>query len=190
MGRLICSIGRPVFQARQGQSGRAVCTSSQWHSPKSSQPSRRSVSWVYREVAVSEVCSKCTVEADCDLFLQRTAITGKFTPPLFHPNVYPSGTVCLSILVSGEPGSKQLALPSRLALNPLPLLRTCSHVLQDEEKNWRASINVKQILLGIQGLLDEPNQADPAQAPAFHLFNNDRAGYDKRIKQQAREMAA
>lgn len=24
--------------------------------------------------------------------------SGKFTPPLFHPNVYPSGTVCLSIL--------------------------------------------------------------------------------------------
>lgn len=23
---------------------------------------------------------------------------GKFEPPLFHPNVYPSGTVCLSIL--------------------------------------------------------------------------------------------
>jgi ubiquitin-protein ligase len=23
---------------------------------------------------------------------------GKFTPPLFHPNVYPSGTVCLSII--------------------------------------------------------------------------------------------
>lgn len=23
---------------------------------------------------------------------------GKFDPPLFHPNVYPSGTVCLSIL--------------------------------------------------------------------------------------------
>ena len=22
----------------------------------------------------------------------------KFTPPLFHPNVFPSGTVCLSIL--------------------------------------------------------------------------------------------
>lgn len=24
--------------------------------------------------------------------------TGKFTPPLFHPNVFPSGTICLSIL--------------------------------------------------------------------------------------------
>lgn len=25
-------------------------------------------------------------------------VSGKFEPPLFHPNVYPSGTVCLSIL--------------------------------------------------------------------------------------------
>ena len=25
-------------------------------------------------------------------------ITGKFDPPIFHPNVYPSGTVCLSLL--------------------------------------------------------------------------------------------
>ena len=24
--------------------------------------------------------------------------TGKFDPPIFHPNVYPSGTVCLSLL--------------------------------------------------------------------------------------------
>ena len=28
----------------------------------------------------------------------QTNLTGKFVPPLFHPNVYPSGTVCLSIL--------------------------------------------------------------------------------------------
>jgi hypothetical protein len=26
------------------------------------------------------------------------AFPGKFSPALFHPNVYPSGTVCLSIL--------------------------------------------------------------------------------------------
>jgi len=26
----------------------------------------------------------------------------KFDPPLFHPNVYPSGTVCLSILNEDE----------------------------------------------------------------------------------------
>merc|ERR1712059_25770 len=55
----------------------------------------------------------------------------KFDPPLFHPNVYPSGTVCLSIL--------------------------------DEEKDWRPAITVKQILLGIQDLLNDPNIKDPAK---------------------------
>lgn len=42
----------------------------------------------------------------------------KFTPVLFHPNVYPSGTVCLSIL--------------------------------NEDEDWKPSITIKQILLGIQ----------------------------------------
>lgn len=28
--------------------------------------------------------------------------SGKFVPPLFHPNVYPSGTICLSILNEEE----------------------------------------------------------------------------------------
>lgn len=62
----------------------------------------------------------------------------KFEPPLFHPNVYPSGTVCLSLL--------------------------------DEEKDWRPAITIKQILLGIQELLNEPNIRDPAQAEAYTIF--------------------
>ena len=71
---------------------------------------------------------------------------GKFTPPLFHPNVFPSGTVCLSIL--------------------------------DEEKSWKPAITIKQILLGIQDLLNDPHPGDPAQADAFHLFKQDRAAYE------------
>ncbi|RXW19636.1 hypothetical protein EST38_g6233 [Candolleomyces aberdarensis] len=63
----------------------------------------------------------------------------KFTPPLFHPNVYPSGTVCLSIL--------------------------------DEEKSWKPAITIKQIVLGIQDLLDDPNVNDPAQSDAYTMFN-------------------
>ncbi|KAK8049978.1 ubiquitin-conjugating enzyme E [Apiospora phragmitis] len=55
----------------------------------------------------------------------------KFTPPLFHPNVYPSGTVCLSIL--------------------------------NEEEGWKPAITVKQIALGVQDLLDNPNPESPAQ---------------------------
>ncbi|KAH7105226.1 ubiquitin-conjugating enzyme9 [Auriculariales sp. MPI-PUGE-AT-0066] len=79
----------------------------------------------------------------------------KFSPPLFHPNVYPSGTVCLSIL--------------------------------DEEKGWKPGITIKQILLGIQELLNDPNINDPAQSEAYTMFRNDRSAYDRKIKQQARE---
>lgn len=80
---------------------------------------------------------------------------GKFVPPLFHPNVYPSGTVCLSIL--------------------------------NEEEAWRPAITIKQILLGIQDLLNEPNPESPAQADAYNLFKKDRTAYDRKVKQVVRE---
>ena len=82
----------------------------------------------------------------------------KFVPPLFHPNVYPSGTVCLSIL--------------------------------NEEEGWKPAITIKEILLGIQMLLDEVNPDSPAQADAYNLFKKDRAAYEKRIKQVSTKFAA
>lgn len=63
---------------------------------------------------------------------------GKFPPNFFHPNVYPSGTVCLSIL--------------------------------NEDEDWKAAITVKQILLGIQDLLDNPNPHSPAQHEAYQQY--------------------
>ncbi|PWY93724.1 hypothetical protein BO94DRAFT_554451 [Aspergillus sclerotioniger CBS 115572] len=82
----------------------------------------------------------------------------KFVPPLFHPNVYPSGTVCLSIL--------------------------------NEEEAWKPAITIKQILLGIQDLLDDPNPESPAQAEAYNLFKKDRPAYEKRVRQVVRENPA
>lgn len=78
----------------------------------------------------------------------------KFVPPLFHPNVYPSGTICLSIL--------------------------------NEDEGWRPAITIKQMLLGIQDLLDNPNPKSPAQEVAYRLFINDRKEYDRRVKEQTR----
>ncbi|KFY27903.1 hypothetical protein V493_03230 [Pseudogymnoascus sp. VKM F-4281 (FW-2241)] len=74
----------------------------------------------------------------------------KFTPPLFHPNVYPSGTVCLSIL--------------------------------NEEEGWKPAITIKQILLGVQDLLDDPNPESPAQADAYNLFKKDKVAYEAKVK--------
>lgn len=85
-------------------------------------------------------------------------VLGRFVPPLFHPNVYPSGTVCLSIL--------------------------------NEEEGWKPAITIKQILLGIQDLLNDPNPESPAQADAYNLFKKDRAAYDRKIKSIVKENPA
>ena len=82
----------------------------------------------------------------------------KFVPPLFHPNVYPSGTVCLSLL--------------------------------DEDKDWRPAITIKQLLVGIQDLLNDPNIKDPAQAEAYTSFCQNKADYEKRVKAQASAFSA
>ena len=76
-----------------------------------------------------------------------------FNPVIFHPNVYPSGTVCLSIL--------------------------------NEGKDWKPSISMKQILLGIQDLLDNPNNSDPAQAEPSSLLRRSRDAYNARIRREA-----
>lgn len=75
----------------------------------------------------------------------------KFRPALFHPNLYPSGTVCLSIL--------------------------------DEDADWRSTLTVADILLGIQRLLGEPNEESPAHPDAYKLFVENEKEYVKKILQ-------
>lgn len=82
----------------------------------------------------------------------------KFPQGFFHPNVYPSGTVCLSIL--------------------------------NEDSGWRPAITVKQILVGIQDLLDQPNPADPAQTDGYHIFIQDKPEYKRRVRVQAKQYPA
>ncbi|XP_061504706.1 SUMO-conjugating enzyme UBC9-B isoform X1 [Anopheles gambiae] len=62
----------------------------------------------------------------------------QFVPPLFHPNVYRSGTIALSLL--------------------------------DENQGWRAATTIKQILLSIQELLNEPNVTNPVQTEVFAMY--------------------
>jgi len=79
----------------------------------------------------------------------------RFDKDFFHPNIFPSGKVCLSIL--------------------------------NEEKDWRPSISVKQILLGIQELLSHPNELDPAQENAYYIFRENQDEYLEQVKKQARK---
>ncbi|KAM3337966.1 SUMO-conjugating enzyme SCE1 isoform X1 [Capsicum galapagoense] len=84
--------------------------------------------------------------------------TCKFPQGFFHPNVYPSGTVCLSIL--------------------------------NEDSGWRPAITVKQILVGIQDLLDQPNPNDPAQTEGYQFYMQDIVEYKRRVRQQAKQYTA
>jgi ubiquitin-conjugating enzyme E2 I len=67
--------------------------------------------------------------------------------------VYPSGTICLSIL--------------------------------NEEEGWRPAITLKQVLIGIQDLFDDPNPSSPAQSEAYNLFINNKAEYRRRVRLEA-----
>lgn len=60
----------------------------------------------------------------------------------------------------------------------------------NEEEAWKPAITIKQILLGIQDLLNDPNPESPAQADAYSLFKKDRAEYEKRIRKIVKENQA
>jgi ubiquitin-conjugating enzyme E2 I len=50
---------------------------------------------------------------------------------------------------------------------------------------WKPAITVKQILLGVQALLDEPNLASPANGKAADLLRKNKVGYDKAVREYA-----
>mmetsp|Transcript_11935 Transcript_11935/g.18015 ORF Transcript_11935/g.18015 Transcript_11935/m.18015 type:complete len:157 (+) Transcript_11935:30-500(+) len=78
-----------------------------------------------------------------------------FDRALFHPNIYPSGDICLSIL--------------------------------DPKKAWKPAITVKQILLGIQDLLENPNNDDPAQQEPHLLLKTSRDAFLQRVREEAKK---
>lgn len=79
----------------------------------------------------------------------------KLPAGFYHPNVYPSGTICLSIL--------------------------------NEEEDWRPSLTLKQLVLGIQELLNNPNEKSPAQSEAYHEYCKNRNVYERKVKEQAKK---
>ncbi|KAJ4905201.1 SUMO-conjugating enzyme SCE1 [Raphanus sativus] len=60
-------------------------------------------------------------------------------------------------------------------------------IIPGKSGGWRPAITVKQILVGIQDLLDEPNPNDPAQTEGYQLFVQDKNEYKRRVKQQAKQ---
>jgi ubiquitin-conjugating enzyme E2 R len=71
--------------------------------------------------------------------------TLKFLSDIWHPNVYPDGHICISIL--HEPGEDE-------------------HSGEKACERWSVAQNVRSILLSIISMLNEPNTSSPANLDA------------------------
>lgn len=83
----------------------------------------------------------------------------RFKNHLFHPNVYPDGKVCISILHEGidEFGYENLS------------------------ERWNPSQSVNSILISILSILLSPNFESPANVDASNLWKNNYDDYKKII---------
>uniref|UniRef100_A0A0A9ESV2 UBC core domain-containing protein n=1 Tax=Arundo donax TaxID=35708 RepID=A0A0A9ESV2_ARUDO len=69
-------------------------------------------------------------------------------------------------------------------INVYPTGAVCLSILSEA---WKPSITVRQILIGIQDLFENPNPASAAQDISYQLFIKDKAEYRNRVRQQAKQ---
>ena len=98
--------------------------------------------------------------------------TMRFDPPLFHPNVYPDGLVCISILhAPGEDPNSAYLLT----------------VYESSAERWSPVQSIEKILLSVLSMLAEPNVESGANIDACKLFRDDHAAYERRIRREVRQ---
>lgn len=89
----------------------------------------------------------------------------KFLSEMWHPNVYPDGKVCISILHT--PGDDP-------------------HGYEKADERWSPVQTVETIMLSIISMLSSPNDESPANIDAAKQFRDDRAGFRKKVAQCVR----
>jgi ubiquitin-conjugating enzyme E2 R len=82
--------------------------------------------------------------------------TFKFLRPIYHPNIYSDGKVCISIL--HPPGEDAMSGESAT-------------------ERWTSVQSVESVLRSILLLLDDPEVSSPANVDAGVLYRNDRGAY-------------
>jgi len=86
----------------------------------------------------------------------------KFKNPLFHPNVYPDGRLCISIL--HPPGDDEMSGESAAI-------------------RWSPAQRVESVLLSVLSLLDDANIDSPANVDASKIYRDDTEGYKKKVQE-------
>ena len=85
-----------------------------------------------------------------------------FKSKMWHPNIYPDGKVCISIL--HPPGTDSM------------------NTQEKAEERWRPILGVEAILMSVISMLNDPNLESPANLDASIQFRDDREGYNKKVR--------
>lgn len=89
-----------------------------------------------------------------------------FTQDMWHPNVFPDGKICISIL--HPPGDD--AMSGELAC-----------------ERWSPAQNVETILMSTVSMLNDPNINSPANVSASVQFRDHREAFMQKVKEQVEE---
>jgi len=91
----------------------------------------------------------------------------KFKSEIWHPNVFPDGKVCISIL--HPPGTDKFN--------------------EDEtaDERWRPILGVESIIISVISMLSDPNDFSPANIDAAVMWRNDKAAFKKRVREVVRK---
>jgi ubiquitin-conjugating enzyme E2 G2 len=92
--------------------------------------------------------------------------TMKFTCDMWHPNVYPNGQVCISIL--HPPGDDP-------------------HHYEQASERWSPIQSVEKILISVMSMLAEPNDESPANVDAARMWREKRQEYEKIVRDNVKK---
>ena len=90
-----------------------------------------------------------------------------FTSEMWHPNVFPDGKVCISIL--HPPGTDP------------------HNAMETAEERWRPILGVEQIIVSVISMLSDPNDESPANIDAAVQWRSDKKGFKKKIRDIVRK---
>lgn len=88
--------------------------------------------------------------------------TFKFISPIFHPNVYDNGKVCVSILHTDQD----------------EIIDTDIH-----NSTWTPGLSVRTVCISIISLINAPNIYSPANVDASKLYRDEKENYEKMVKE-------
>ena len=91
----------------------------------------------------------------------------RFKTEMWHPNIYPDGKVCISILHA----------PGTDAMNDQ----------ETADERWRPILGVEAILVSVLSMLSDPNTESPANIDAGIMFRDNRTEYNRIVRRLAQK---